>query len=85
MCSRGKQHKTPDRLNKMNKLVGTLIIGFAIVGLIGLGVRISKPSRAEITVQNLKYDNCVTEMQRAIPDPNETEERSKFLEACYEN
>lgn len=34
---------------------------------------------------DLKYDNCVTEMQQAIPDPNETDQRSTFLQECYEN
>lgn len=62
-----------------------LIFGLSCI-CIFLGISLmTLPSKEEQTVQNLKYDNCVTEMTNAIPDPNDTQERSKFLKNCYEN
>ena len=59
---------------------GTTVVATALI------FTFLKPEDLKInsTVENLKYDNCVTEMQGAIPDPNDTEARSTFLKNCYE-
>lgn len=82
MCRWGKQHKTPDHQNNM-KITLSLFVLFWIF-LIAI-IAIYSPSREEQEVMNLKYDNCVAKMQKAIPDPNDTEARSIYLETCYED
>ncbi len=37
------------------------------------------------STEDLKYLKCVSDMQKAIPDPNDTEGRAEFLKNyCYE-
>lgn len=40
--------------------------------------------RIENDADTAKWDTCVSAMQEAYPDPNETEGRSAFLKSCYE-
>jgi hypothetical protein len=56
--------------------LGMIILLFIILILTFRG------SDEEIIVQDLQYKNCVTEMQKAIPDPNDTEGRIDFLKDC---
>ena len=53
-----------------------LLIG-AIILAIGIGL--SGPSKLDE-----RFDECISLAQKYIPDPNETEERSKFIRECYE-
>lgn len=34
--------------------------------------------------QDQKFDECIGLANKYIPDPNDTEERSKFIKECYE-
>jgi hypothetical protein len=57
----------------------TLILGVVIGAFI-----YSLPSRDDETISKLRYESCVTEMQKAIPDANDTEGRAQFLKNCHD-
>lgn len=44
---------------------------------------ITSHNKVSKTEDDLKYLTCVENMQKAIPDPNDTDGRSKFLQDCY--
>lgn len=60
------------------KVLG-MVIALAIIGIyFGHIEKMDEIGTARI-------DTCITAVNQAIPDPNDTEERSEFLQNCYDN
>lgn len=57
-----------------------IILSIVGVVLMGIGFTIIK-NQAEVEVRNDNND-CIIQMQKAIPDANDTEARSSFLKDC---
>lgn len=55
-----------------------------ITAFIVMGVAAFAPSEKE-KAQQERWDNCVVSVNKAIPDPNDTEARSALLKTCYES
>lgn len=70
----------------MNKLFnvfnvfGSILLMCLIV--VGVSSFFTSENKVEKTQKDLKYLTCVEEMQKAIPDANDTEARSAFLKDC---
>jgi len=62
--------------------VEMMIMFLALTALCLMFITDNHESRIKSLEQN---DKCLQAMQEAIPDPNETEERSLLLKECYEN
>lgn len=56
----------------------TVLIVVVIVLALGFGLYTGREEADE------KFGKCLDLAQKYIPDPNETEERSKFIRECYE-
>ena len=57
---------------------------FMIVLFIGGSYLIITPSPEQKEVTNgYKLDNCIKYVNEIVPDPNDTAERSKLLEECF--
>jgi len=61
--------------------LGVIVACLMLTGFI-MFITDNHESRIKSLEQN---DKCLQAMQEAIPDPNETEERSLLLKECYEN
>ena len=62
----------------MNKLIASFVFITVMVFMVLAFIQEDK----ELGRGQERFNLCVTEMQKAIPDPNDTEGRSSFLETC---
>jgi hypothetical protein len=62
----------------MNKLIAS----FIFIALMMFMVFAFLQENKKLSQGQERFNTCVTEMQRAIPDPNDTEGRSSFLQTC---
>ncbi|MEO5635406.1 MAG: hypothetical protein ABIR14_02370 [Candidatus Paceibacterota bacterium] len=60
----------------MRNIIKVVLVGVVLLIMVWLGFRTSS------VVIVGKDSNCITDMQKAIPDPNDTEQRSAFLKNC---
>ena len=71
--------KSLNKNNNMNKLIASFIfIGvmvFMVLAFIG--------QNKQLDLDQARYNLCVEVMREAIPNPNDTDERSTFLQDCY--
>lgn len=65
-------------MKNMNKLLASF--GFVIILVFMIFAFASE--NKQMNLDQERYRVCVSEMQKAIPDPNDTNSRSVFLENC---
>lgn len=53
-----------------------LLVGATIITI---GIGLSGPNKVDE-----KFEECINLVRVVVPDPNDTEERSKFIRECYE-
>lgn len=70
-----------ENINKQKDSI--VIIGISIIILFIFILMLSFRTKYDIA-RLQKYDTCLTEAITAIPDPNETEQRSTLLKTCME-
>lgn len=69
-------------MNSDDKVVLKIVGVIAIIMIVGI---FFEHIETMDEIGTARIDTCITAVNQAIPDPNETEERSAFLEACYNN
>lgn len=68
----------------MNEFKWIAIFFFSLFIVMAVVEALPTDSNKE-TVRQRKWDSCLEVVNKAIPDPNATEERSALLKTCYEN
>jgi len=58
------------------------------IGIVFLGISLSVISLGSNVKENSadkRFDKCIDLVNKAIPNPNETLDRSNFIKLCYED
>jgi len=61
--------------------IGFCLASFALIFIFILIQNQESKQRAN----SYKLENCIKYVNEIVPDPNDTETRSKYLQECYEN